>query len=284
MKLKDIFAPVEQELDQVKKLLNIQVREILDRHIPGSSQVQFFNDLLSRILANPGKMLRPVLTLLAAKSVSKDWDESKNESIIKIAAAVELIHSASLVHDDIIDESEERRGAPSLNKIFNNKIAVLAGDILYAQFFAIIVDLPVKDPAMKLKILDIFCNVSQQMCLGEINQHRILKSSDESGKEEYLDILKNKTAVLMSACCQSGAIAAGATEEQEKNMADFGIKFGLAFQLADDIKDGDAVYENTEDIRSLGNEQSEKAKEIVSKLSDIEIRESLLALCSYLNL
>jgi len=284
MKLKDIFAPVEQELDQVKKLLNIQVREILDRHIPGSSQVQFFNDLLSRILANPGKMLRPVLTLLAAKSVSKDWDESKNESIIKIAAAVELIHSASLVHDDIIDESEERRGAPSLNKIFNNKIAVLAGDILYAQFFAIIVDLPVKDPAMKLKILDIFCNVSQQMCLGEINQHRILKSSDESGKEEYLDILKNKTAVLMSACCQSGAIAAGATEEQEKNMADFGMKFGLAFQLADDIKDGDAVYENTEDIRSLGNEQSEKAKEIVSKLSDTEIRESLLALCSYLNL
>jgi len=284
MKLKDIFAPVEQELDQGKKLLNIQVREILDRHIPGSSQVQFFNDLLSRILANPGKMLRPVLTLLAAKSVSKDWDESKNESIIKIAAAVELIHSASLVHDDIIDESEERRGAPSLNKIFNNKIAVLAGDILYAQFFAIIVDLPVKDPAMKLKILDIFCNVSQQMCLGEINQHRILKSSDESGKEEYLDILKNKTAVLMSACCQSGAIAAGATEEQEKNMADFGMKFGLAFQLADDIKDGDAVYENTEDIRSLGNEQSEKAKEIVSKLSDTEIRESLLALCSYLNL
>jgi octaprenyl-diphosphate synthase len=284
MNLTDIFAPVEQELEQVKKLLNIQVGEILDRHIPGSSQVQFFNDLLNRILSNPGKMLRPVLTLLAAKSVSSDWDKQTEESVIRIAASVELIHSASLVHDDIIDEADERRGQPSLNKIFNNKIAVLAGDILYAQFFAIIVDLPVKDPTMKLKILDIFCNVSQQMCLGEINQHRILKSSDESGKEEYLDILKNKTAVLMSACCQSGAIAAGATAEQERNMADFGMKFGLAFQLADDLKDGDAVYENTEDIKKLGKEQSDRAKEIASSLNNDEISESFLSLCSFLRL
>lgn len=284
MNLKDIFAPVEQELDQVRKLLNIQVGEILDRHIPGSGQVQFFNDLLNRILANPGKMLRPVLTLLSAKAVSTDWDSDIEESIIRIASAVELIHSASLVHDDIIDEADERRGQPSLNKIYNNKIAVLAGDILYAQFFAVIVDLPVKNPEMKLKILDIFCNVSQQMCLGEINQHRILKREDESGKEEYLDILKNKTAVLMSACCQSGAIASGATPEMEQLMSEFGMKFGLAFQLADDLKDGDAVYDKTSDIKELGREQSEKAQNLVSTLEDSEVKESLLSLCRFLKL
>ena len=282
MHLKEIFAPVEQELEQVKKLLNIQVGEILDRHIPGSDQVQFFNGLLNRILSNPGKLLRPVLTLLSAKAVSTEWDSDIEESIIRIGAAVELIHTASLVHDDIIDDADERRGQPSLNKLFNNKIAVLAGDILYAQFFSIIVDLPVKDAELKLKILDIFCNVSQQMCLGEINQHRILKREDDSEKDEYLDILKNKTAVLMSACCRSGAIAAGASDEFEMAMSDFGLKFGLAFQLADDLKDGDAVYENTEEIRKLGIEQADIAKDIASSLENEEIRDSFLSMCSYL--
>jgi len=282
MNLMDIFAPVEQELEQVKKLLNIQVGEILDRHIPGSDQVQFFNELLNRILSNPGKMLRPVLTLLSAKAISSDWNEDIAESVIRIAAAVELIHTASLVHDDIIDDAEERRGEPSLNKLFNNKIAVLAGDILYAQFFSIIVELPLKDPSMKLKILDIFCNVSQQMCLGEINQHRILKSNDKSDKENYLDILKNKTAVLMSACCRSGAIAGGASREMEEIMSDFGLKFGLAFQLADDLKDGDAVYENLQDIRTLGKEQVEKACELTGHIEDKRIKDSFLALCDFL--
>ena len=284
MNLKDIFAPVEQELEQVKNLLNIQVGEILDRHIPGSDQVQFFNDLLNRILTNPGKLLRPVLTLLSAKALSRDWNENIEESVIRIAAAVELIHTASLVHDDIIDDAEERRGEPSLNKLFNNKIAVLAGDILYAQFFSIIVGLPVKDDSIKLKILNIFCDVSQQMCLGEINQHRILKSNDESGKEEYLDILKNKTAVLMSACCRSGAIAVGASDEQEQDMSDFGLKFGLAFQLADDLKDQDAVYENLEEIRKLGKAQSTEAVNIALSLDNIQIRDSFISLCKFLRL
>ncbi|MBI9097130.1 MAG: polyprenyl synthetase family protein [Spirochaetaceae bacterium] len=282
MDLKDIFAPVGQELEQVRKLLEIQVGEILDRHIPGSGQVQFFTDLLNRILGNPGKMLRPVLTLLSARAVSPQWDSHTENSVIRIAAAVELIHAASLVHDDIIDEADERRGKPSLNKIFNNKIAVLAGDILYAQFFAIIVDLPLKDAQLKLSILDLFCRVSQQMCLGEINQHRILKSNDESGREEYLDILKNKTAVLMSACCQSGAIVTRASGGLELQMADFGLKFGLAFQLADDLKDGDAVYENTDEIRSLGKEQLEQAKEIASSIENSEIKKSFLSLCNFL--
>ncbi len=284
MNLKDIFAPVEQELEQVKKLLNVQVGEILDRHIPGSGQIQFFNDLLNRILENPGKMLRPVLTLLSAKAVGGEMDAAVEESVVKIAAAVELIHSASLVHDDIIDESDERRGHPSLNKIFNNKIAVLAGDILYGQFFAVIVDLPLADPLMKLKILNIFCDVSQQMCLGEINQHRILKSGNESAKEEYLDILKNKTAVLMSACCRCGAIAAGASPQMENDMAEFGLKFGLAFQLADDLKDGDAVFENTEEIKCLGKDQSDRARDIASQLANREIGESFTSLCNYLKL
>ncbi|MDA3810032.1 MAG: polyprenyl synthetase family protein [Spirochaetaceae bacterium] len=282
MNLTDIFAPVEQELIQVKKLLNIQVGEILDRHIPGSNQIQFFNDLLNRILSNPGKMLRPVLTLLSAKAICPEMNKDVEDTVIRIAAAVELIHAASLVHDDIIDDAEERRGKPSLNKVFNNKIAVLAGDILYAQFFSIITKLPVKDDSLKLRILNIFCEVSQQMCLGEINQHRILKSNDESGKDEYLDILKNKTAVLMSACCRSGAIAAGATVEMEQTMSDFGLKFGLAFQLADDLKDGDAVYENNKDIKKLGIEQSEQAKEIAASLENEQIRSSFLSLCNFL--
>jgi len=135
---------------------------------------------------------------------------------------------------------------------------------------------------MKLKILDIFCNVSQQMCLGEINQHRILKGDDKSDKEEYLDILKNKTAVLMSACCQSGAIAGGATGEMEDIMSDFGLKFGLAFQLADDLNDGDAVYENLHEIRNLGKEQLERAEELAGNLKNERMKESFLALCNFL--
>lgn len=283
MDLRQIFKPVDDELDEVRKLLNIQVGEILDRHIPGSSQVEFFTDLLNRLLSNPGKMLRPVLTLLAAGIVNREVDSRDREILIPIAGGVELIHTASLVHDDIIDEASERRGKPSLNKIFNNTIAVLAGDILYAQFFTIISTLPA-NPAMKMKILEIFCNVSQQMCLGEIHQHRILLSGSESDKEDYLDILKNKTAVLMSACCRCGAIAGSASEEEEKAMAEFGLRFGLAFQLADDLKDGDAVFENKEEIRKLGQEQVALALQCLDVFSDSKEKTSLAELCKFLKL
>lgn len=283
MLLKDIFAPVDAELDEVKKLLNRQVGDILDRHIPGSSQVEFFTDLLNRILENPGKMLRPILTLLAAKMTDRSGSDGLGEAAVRIAAAVELIHTASLVHDDIIDEADERRGKPSLNKLFNNKIAVLAGDILYAQFFSIITTLEA-DPVMKLKVLDIFCQVSQLMCLGEIDQHRILLGGSESDKEDYLDILKNKTAVLMSACCRSGAVAAGATEAEEAALTEFGMKYGLAFQLADDLKDGDGVYTDRDDVRALGKEQVEQAVRCLDIFKPSPEKESLVALCRFLKL
>ncbi len=172
-----------------------------------------------------GKRLRPALLLLAAKFCGYE-----GPSAIRLAAVVELIHTSTLIHDDVIDEADMRRGRPSTNSRWGNHLSVLAGDWLYMQAFNIAVT------ERNFKILDLLIRLAQVMVEGELLQLTRLRRIDVS-EEEYLDLADRKTASLFSACMRLGAVLGGKNEGQEMQLGAYGTNLGLAFQVIDDLLD-----------------------------------------------
>jgi octaprenyl-diphosphate synthase len=171
-----------------------------------------------------GKRIRPALLLLASKLF-----DYQGRGAIRLGAVVEIIHTATLVHDDIIDEAETRRGRPAANTQWGNSKCVLAGDWLYMQAFRIAVQ------ERNFRVLDVLIELTQQMVEGELLQMETL------GKlislKEYFDLIYRKTACLFSVCMRMGAILGGATPEQEDRLAQYGHDLGMAFQIVDDVLD-----------------------------------------------
>ncbi len=171
-----------------------------------------------------GKRIRPVLLLLAAKLF-----DYQGRGAIRLGAVVEIIHTATLVHDDIIDEAETRRGRPAANTQWGNSKCVLAGDWLYMQAFKVAVQ------ERNFRILDTLIELTQQMVEGELLQ------MEKLGKlitlQEHFDLIFRKTACLFSVCMRMGAILGGASPEQEENLARYGHDLGMAFQIVDDVLD-----------------------------------------------
>ncbi|MCK5153310.1 MAG: polyprenyl synthetase family protein, partial [Spirochaetales bacterium] len=161
MKLKSILEPISDEHKLVEKELGQQIAGILSKHTGESWSEGYVTKVLQHVFNIPGKMLRPALCLLAAKSVvsSEKVYQDRKEALVKLAAGIELLHTASLIHDDIIDEADTRRSQHSLNAEYGSKIAVLVGDILFAQFFSIVLNLPLKDWEMKTQLLSLFSNL-----------------------------------------------------------------------------------------------------------------------------
>ena len=175
-----------------------------------------------------GKRLRPILLLLSSRLV-KNSAETSNEAI-QLAAVVELIHTSTLVHDDVIDEAKTRRGAPSANALWGNQMSVLAGDWLYMQAFQL---------AMRQRnfaILDILIGLTQLMVEGEFLQMDRLGRIDIS-ETDYMELVDRKTASLFSSCCRLGAMVGGADEAESARLGDFAWNLGMAFQMVDDILD-----------------------------------------------
>ncbi len=164
--------------------------------------------------------------------------------VVRAAAAVELIHTASLVHDDIVDASDRRRGAPSLHAAYGPTTAVLVGDLLYSRFFQELAGLPGTGPGIRVRLLDTFLSVTARMCEGEILEEQMRADGREPSFEEYLHITETKTADLVSACCRAGALLNGAPERTVEALAGYGRALGLLFQIADDLADGDAAFRN----------------------------------------
>ena len=174
---------------------------------------------------NGGKRLRPILLLLSAKLVGET-----NPSCIHLGAVVEMIHTATLVHDDIIDVAETRRGKPSTNILWGNHTSVLAGDWLYMQAFQIALR------ERNFHVLDILIALTQSMVEGELVQlDRIGKVNVTEA--DYMELIDRKTAGLFSACARLGVVAGGGSEEQEQKLGDFAWNLGMAFQLIDDVLD-----------------------------------------------
>ncbi|MCD6396821.1 MAG: polyprenyl synthetase family protein [Spirochaetaceae bacterium] len=286
MNLKSILKPVSIEHKLVEKEIGQQIAGILSRHTGESWSEGYVTKVLQHVFNIPGKMLRPALFLLSAKSVSPLTNnfEKHKDSLIQLAAGIELLHTASLIHDDIIDESENRRSQNSLNAEYGVKIAVLVGDILFAQFFSIVLNLPLKDWEIKNQLLSLFSNLTQAMCFGEVFQQKLLSLRKDADFKEYLLILEKKTALLMEASCRSGAIIAGGSEKEINAFTEFGLNFGYAFQLADDIADEDAVYSKMSDIAIEGQSRINSAKKSLISFKENSSIKSLYSLCDYLKI
>jgi octaprenyl-diphosphate synthase len=180
------------------------------------------------VLASGGKRMRPALLLLAAKLCGYEGPRA-----IQISAAIELLHTATLLHDDVVDVSSLRRGKPSVNALWGNRRAVLSGDFFYARASSMIVEDGNTD------ILWIFANAIRHMSEGELLQ--LERSYDSTVTEAiYYSVIENKSAVLLATATESGAILAGVTRAERRKLADFGRELGLAFQLRDDALDYEA--------------------------------------------
>ena len=286
MKLKSILEPIAIEHKLVEKELGQQIAGILSRHTGESWSEGYVTKVLQHVFNIPGKMLRPALFLLSAKSVSstEDMNLERKETLVQLAAGIELLHTASLIHDDIIDEADSRRLQHSLNAEYGVKIAVLVGDILFAQFFSIVLNLPIKDWELKTSLLSLFSDLTQAMCFGEVFQQKLLSLKKDADFSEYLIILEKKTALLMEASCKSGALIAGGSDQEISAFAEFGLNFGYAFQLADDIEDEDGVYSNISDLSVEGQSRINVAKKCLSIFPKNASINSLHKLCDYLNL
>ncbi len=172
-----------------------------------------------------GKRLRPILVLLSARL----FGEVGNEAI-RMAAVVEMIHAATLVHDDVIDYAETRRGRPSTNAVWGNHTSVLAGDWLYMQAFQVALE------ERKFAVLDLLIGLTQRMVEGELLQLERIGRIDVS-EADYMELVDRKTASLFSACAQLGAIFGQASEDEIARLGDYAWNLGMAFQLVDDVLD-----------------------------------------------
>ena len=212
---KEIFDLVRSDLAKVEEEFCLQ----------SVSSVETISEIAQYLQGGGGKRLRPALVLLSSKLCGY-----QNYPAIRLGAVVELIHTATLVHDDIIDGAETRRGRPSANRRWGNHMSVLAGDWLYMQAFNAAL------AERNFKILDLLIGVTQVMVEGELLQLTHLHKLDVT-EEDYLELADRKTACLFSTCLRLGAILAGRSEEEEAKLGDFGTNLGLAFQLIDDILD-----------------------------------------------
>ncbi len=215
MKLEEIYEPIKDQLRMVDEELKSRLH----------SDNELVRQINKYILDMPGKRLRPALVLLSAGLGNYRGNEA-----IPVAAAVEIIHTATLFHDDVVDKSDLRRGQPTVNSKWGDGISIVLGDHWYSRAFSVLSHLKIP------KILEMFLEVINRICVGELEQ--LKRRYDLSFTEqEYLEIVKNKTACLMSFCCRVGALMGEVPSEETESLADYGLNLGIAFQIVDDCLD-----------------------------------------------
>ncbi len=190
-----------------------------------ASDVQLVSQVGEYVLSSGGKRMRPMLLLLCARLCSYQGDKH-----IDLAGVIEFIHTSTLLHDDVVDSANLRRGNRSANSVWGNQASVLVGDFLFAKSFSIMVG------SESLQILKILSDTTTQLAEGEIRQ--LLNTCDlEVDEKRYLQVVRDKTAILIAAACQVGGVLAGVDNQQELALREFGLEIGTAFQLMDDALD-----------------------------------------------
>lgn len=212
---RDILQLVEKDLRRVEEVMRLE----------SIASVEAISAINRHIQASGGKRLRPTLVLLSTQLFGPLTDTA-----IAMAAVVEMIHTATLVHDDVIDAAETRRGKPSTNALWGNQTSVLSGDWLYMQAFQIAVR------ARNFRVLDLLIGLTQAMVEGELLQLGRIGKIDVS-EADYMELVDRKTASLFSICAKLGAMTGGASEKDESRLGEFAWNLGIAFQLVDDVLD-----------------------------------------------
>ena len=216
-KVYDIRKPIEHEMEVFEEKFSKLML----------SSVPLLNRITHYIIKRKGKQMRPMLIFLCSKLLNSG---KLNEKVYRGASVIELIHTATLIHDDVVDESNKRRGFFSINAIWKNKIAVLVGDFLLSKGMLLCIDNKDYD------ILDVISESVKQMSEGELLQIEKSKKLDID-EETYFEIIKKKTASLISSCCKIAAISVGSKPNQIKKIARLGLNIGIAFQIKDDLFD-----------------------------------------------
>ena len=255
------FRLIDSQLSRVKGLINEQ--------LTSPAEVCDVNRLLKHVRGRSGKMIRPGLVLLAGGCCGKITDEH-----IRVAAIVEMIHNATLLHDDVIDEGQKRRGLPTINNLWGNEAAVLLGDFLLGRVFEMSAELGPQ-------VAKIIANVAVRVCEGELRQI-IQRQNWQLSESEYIDVITEKSAVLFSSACHLGALSAQATGTQARSLAEFGMNAGIAFQITDDLLD--IIGDESKTGKTLGRD-ADKHKltlAVIHLLGAVGEREKGAVISSYL--
>jgi geranylgeranyl pyrophosphate synthase len=285
MDLQSIFAPVLPDMERVDRALRGLMAGV-GGHVDGALKEGILPRIISHPFAVPGKRLRPAMVLISARAACagprtgcRRTADAAGEEFVGLASAVEVLHAASLVHDDIIDEADSRRNQVSLNRRFGNRVAVLAGDILYTHFFGLIMGLPGVEAEVRIRLLGEFLRTTETMCLGEIIAQEAPPGT--LPLSSYLEITADKTAVLFSACCRTAAILCGAAEPVVDALGEFGMSFGLAFQMVDDLMDGDSRIDPSVDLRGEALTQADGARARTAVLAPGAYRDALRGMVDF---
>jgi octaprenyl-diphosphate synthase len=195
-----------------------------------ASDVVLINQIAEHIIGSGGKRLRPMLVLLAAQASGYQGRDHDVPHHVLLAAVVEFIHTATLLHDDVVDESDLRRGRKTANALWGNAASVLVGDFLYSRSFQMMVE------ADDMRVMRLLADTTNQIAEGEVLQLLNIHNPD-TDEAAYLRVIERKTAVLFAAATRLGGLLAGVPTAQEQALADFGLNLGFAFQIADDVLD-----------------------------------------------
>lgn len=258
-KATEIKAIVQSDIDKIDGFLINNLK----------SENSLTKDILNHVIGSGGKRIRPLLSVLSGKVF-----DHESEEVFYLAAAVELIHSATLLHDDVIDKSDKRRGLATVNNKWDNKSAILAGDFIFAKSFELMVK------TNNLEVLANLAKASSVISEGEIAQLELINSNDVN-LDKYLDVIAAKTARLFAESCRNSALVAGVDSLYEKLLYDFGFNLGMIFQVIDDVLDyfgdknllgkniGDDFFENkiTLPVIILNKELNSKSSELLELLN-----------------
>ena len=259
--LSEIISPIVDDLAQFDAFLKQSLK----------AETEPMDGIVRHATPSRGKHLRPILVLLGAKLFG-----AVNEQTLRVATFVEMVHTATLIHDDVVDNSDQRRGLASVKAQFGNLSAVLSGDYLLAKAMLLLSNLE------DIAILNEMLGTTAAMSEGELMQNvtaRSLSLSKGRPTDVYLDIITRKTALLMRSCCVAGAMSVKATPEQIQHIADFGLNFGILFQLRDDMLDG----EHTEIAKTLLPEYQQKTLHSLKhfpKSETLDILRELTVFCA----
>jgi len=212
---KTIFKPFQEDLDTFRDYFKESM----------ASNIRIVDEVAKYLVRHKGKQLRPMLVIVSARTIAEPTQSSYLAAVV-----VELLHTATLVHDDVVDEAELRRGFPTINKIWKNKISILMGDYLLAKSLIIATEIG------NIELMNVIANVAKSMSKGELLQIQKARKLNIT-EEDYFQLIRDKTASLISACCEIGAMTTDAGDSQRQILRDFGMNLGVAFQIKDDLLD-----------------------------------------------
>lgn len=215
----DDLAVILQPATKDMKAVDTHIHERLKSRIPAISE------LAAHIISSGGKRLRPTMVILAAKASGYTGDDH-----IKLAVIIEFVHTATLLHDDVVDESLKRRGEPTANSIWGNNLSVLVGDFLYSRAFEMMVEVG------HMRVMELLARATNVIAEGEVQQS-LNRGNPDIPETEYIEVITHKTARLFSAAAELGAVAAQLDDEKREAISSYGLHLGIAYQLLDDLLD-----------------------------------------------